>query len=511
MVRLYFCFIVLLCTQTSLAQRERSPIDSLHYQVEMQATLSNGDHTPLWLNANHYGLSSLKTTNGYLRAAVNRPVEYDSARHWALGYALDVAVPTGFTSHFVVQQAYVEARWKRGLLTFGSKEQPMELKNQELSSGSQTFGINARPVPQLRLSLPDYWTLPILKGWVAIKGHFSYGMTTDDRWQRDFTQEQSKYTQKTFLHTKAGYLRIGKEGKPVSLELGLEMASQFGGTSYVLREEGMVEIQNDESPKAFLYAITSGGSDATDGAYRNSSGNTFGSWVGRLNIDLPSWYLGLYADHYFEDHSAMFFLDYDGYGSGDRWTKKEKWRFFLYDLKDMLLGVDLRLKRCRWLENIVVEYIYTKYQSGPVYHDHTQHVSKHVSGRDNYYNHSLFTGNQHWGMVMGNPLYLSPLYNTDGQIMVENNRFVAWHVGISGTPIRQLHYRLLATWQQGFGTYEWIYPDPRENVSLMAETTYRFPKGGWQLKAAVGMDSGKIYGDNVGFQFTIAKSGIFNR
>ena len=35
--------------------------DSLHYRVEMQTTLTTGDHTPLWLNANRYGLSSLST------------------------------------------------------------------------------------------------------------------------------------------------------------------------------------------------------------------------------------------------------------------------------------------------------------------------------------------------------------------------------------------------------------------------------------------------------------------
>lgn len=33
-------------------------------------------------------------------------------------------------------------------------------------------------------------------------------------------------------------------------------------------------------------------------------------------------------DHYFEDHSGMFFLDYDGYGSGENWNVKERSRYF---------------------------------------------------------------------------------------------------------------------------------------------------------------------------------------
>lgn len=147
----------------------------------------------------------------------------------------------------------------------------------------------------------------------------------------------------------------------------------------------------------------------------------------------------------------------------------------LYDFKDWLLGAELRLKDATWLNNIVLEYMYTKYQGGPLYHDHTSAISDHISGRDNYYNHSLFTGWQHWGMVMGNPLYMSPLYNDDGTIRVRNNRFVAWHLGLSGDPSEQLHYRVLATWQRGYGTYDALYRDPRKTVSMLAEAAQREP------------------------------------
>ena len=112
--------------------------------TEAQVTAASGDHNPLWLNANKYGLSSLDKTNGYVRAGAFRSIDNDSSRRWAWGAGLDLAVAGGFTSTFVVHQAYGELRWLKGLLTVGSKEQPMELKNQELSSGSQTLGINAR-------------------------------------------------------------------------------------------------------------------------------------------------------------------------------------------------------------------------------------------------------------------------------------------------------------------------------------------------------------------------------
>ena len=505
----YLYILLIMCSPLAIYGQQRLLTDSLHYSVELQATLSSGDHTPLWLNANRYGLSSLKTENGYLRGSVSRPLSADDGRKWGVGYGVDVAVAAGFTSTLVIQQAYAEGRWLNGTLTIGAKEYPMELKNQELSSGSQTLGINARPVPQVRLALPKYWTIPGTKNWLAFKGHIAYGKTTDDNWQKDFKAPQAKYTEDALYHSKAGYLKIGKEGKPFSAELGLEMACQFGGTSYFYTEKGLQVSKNSSGVKSLLRAIVPGGGDSVDGDYQNASGNHLGSWVARLNFDYPKWNLGIYGDHFFEDGSAMFPIGYNGYGTGDKWNEKVKQKYFLLGMKDWLLGVELKLKEVSWLNIIVVEYLYTKYQSGAVYHDHTKTISDNICGRDNYYNHQIYTGWQHWGMVMGNPLYCSPLYNENGKIEVANNRFVAWHLGLAGSPTDRLKYRVIATWQRGYGTYFNLFYNPRETVSLMAEANYRMT-GGWSIKTAIGLDSGKLYGDNVGIQFTIAKTGIFN-
>lgn len=318
----------------------------IHYNVEMQGSFSKGK-TPLWLNANKHGLSSLEKNNGYLRGSVIRPLGTDSARRWGIGYGLDVAAPIHYTSNVVVQQAFVEARWLHGVLSIGVKEYPMELKNQTLSSGSQTLGINARPVPQVRLALPEYWTLPFAHHWLAIKGHIAYGKMTDENWQHDFTQRQSKYADGMLYHSKAGYLRIGNEGSffPLSVELGLEMAAEFGGTPYK-KVNGVMQVEPTQGGlKGMWQAFIPGGYDASDGeGYHNVAGNTLGSWVFRINYDADSWKLGFYGDHFFEDHSAMFFLDYDGYGTGDQWNTHTKRRYYRYKLKDMLLGLELNVK-----------------------------------------------------------------------------------------------------------------------------------------------------------------------
>jgi len=490
-----------------------SSFAQLELRTETQMTSSSGDHTPLWLNANKYGLSSLELTNGYVRVGAFHSLEGDSLRNWTLGYGADLALTDHFTSRVVVQQAYLDLRWKKALFTLGSKERPLELKNQHLSSGSQTLGVNARPIPQLCLSVPQYWQVPGLNGWLGLKGHLSYGMMTDENWQKDFSDDRTRRTENTLYHSKAGYLKIGPGS--VNFEFGLEMACQFGGKTYnyVLGDE-KTTIKSQSNLAAFWHALVPGGTDVTDGRFTNTEGNHVGSWVMRLNIDRPDWNLGFYADQFFEDHSQMLHVSYNGYGSGIEKDRRKESRYFIYDFKDWMLGAELTLKGIQWLEHAVIEYLYTKYQGGPIYHDHTASISEHICGRDNYYNHHIYTGWQHWGQVMGNPLYLSPIYNEDQLIKVMNNRFVAWHGGIDGHPIQGFGYRLLATWQRGYGTYEMMYIDPKENFSLLAEAEYHFPTtsffNGWSIKGAFGLDSGRLYGDNMGFQLTIARRSMIN-
>lgn len=516
-----FLFSTMACSTASaqsywedeLTTANKNLVDQIEYKVEAQASYSNG-RTPLWLNANRYGLSSLDKSNGYLRASVIRPLRTDSAYRWGIGYGVDMAVAHHFTSRVVVQQAFAELRWLHGTLTVGAKEYPMELKNQTLSSGSQTLGINARPVPQVRLALPTYWTLPFGRHWLHFKGHVAYGRMTDDNWQHEFTQRKAKYADGVLYHSKAGYLKIGNEDAfcPLSLEMGLEMASLFGGTPYTIDDNGdLKKLAAEHGLKAFWHALVPGGADATDGEYTNVAGNMLGSWLMRLNYETDRWMLHLYADHFFEDHSQMFFLDYDGYGEADKWNVGVKRRYYLYKLKDMMLGMELNLKNQRWLQNIVFEYLYTKYQSGPYNHDRTQNIPDHLAGMDTYYNHKVYNGWQHWGQVIGNPLYRSPIYNDNGRIEVRDNRFVAYHLGVDGLISDNGNYRILATYQKGWGTYQEPFTQAHHNVSFLAEMGWHFSKG-WKTAVGYGMDFGseQMLGHNAGLQVTVSKCGILN-
>jgi len=483
----------------------------LKIDLEAQAAISD-NKTPLWLNANKYGLSSLEKSNGYLRASAFHDMKpYDDEDETPLVYAfgLDIAGAYGYTSTLVIQQAYGEIRWLRGKLTVGSKNWGLELKDNKLSSGSQTLGINARPVPQVRLALDEYWPIPGTKGLINLKGHIAYGKTTDSNWQKDFTEGKSKYVENGLYHSKAGYVRIGKEFSNLSLTLGCEMVTMFGGTSrsVSMGNGELADFENESGPKAFWNALlpTSSEGEVSESTYKNVAGNMLGSVVARLDYKNDYWSTAIYFDHFFEDQSGMFMVDYDGYGTGEEWNVKKDRRLFLYKLKDMMLGYEWKKKLPSLIDAFVFEYIYSKYQSGPIYHDHTNTFPDDIGGKDNYYNNYMQSPYQHWGQVLGNPFYLSPLYNTDEILEVKNNRFAAFHFGLGGHFSDDLSYRVLASFQDALGTYDKPYSKYKKSFNFLAEATYQLPKH-WQITAAVGLDRGNVHGNNNGAQITVRKS-----
>lgn len=486
-------------------------VEGLVQTYELQSTLGS-DRTPFWLQSNRYGLSSLEAPNGYLRGSVVRPLSTDSLKRWGIGYGIDLAVTQHFASTIHLQQAFADLRYRHLVVTLGQKEQPLQLRHQRLSSGSQTLGINARPVPGFRLEVPHYWSVPGTRDWLALRGHVFYGMTTDGSWQADWTERQHRYAEHVLLHTKAGYLRVGPQSAehPYSLELGLEMACQFGGTLYNTMHG---TVKGNTGLRAFSDAFFVMGSDEVDATYHNVGGNQLGSWLARFNYDWPSFGLSFYADHFFEDHSSMFLLDYDGYGQGSDWNHRQDSRYLFYPLCDLMLGLEVRLP-FPWLRTLVVEHLDTRYQSGPIYHDHNPGLSDHIGGDDNYYNHYLYSGWTHWGQAMGNPLYRSPLYNDDHTLSIQSNRFQAWHVGAEGAwhcPKLEGDYRMLFSSQQSWGTYQSPYLSPQDDQSLLAEVSARLSdaQSSWSrytVRAAFGWDRGELLGTNTGLQLSIIYS-----
>lgn len=486
---LYF-FITVCCAAQNLAK-------GLKLEAEVSGTASSGSYAPLWLSSNKYGKVSAFDNSAYERVGVFRSIDTDSARVWKRGYGVDLMLNQHSTSIFFIQQAYIEAAYKKLTLSLGAKERSIDLKNNELTSGGLSAGLNARPIPQARIDI-DYFSFPFTRGWWKWKLRGSFGFTTDGRWQRGFAAANTRYTSNILYHEKALYWKFGKENAtkcPLTFEIGLQMFTQFGGTAYNVdyRENisGKQTVNMPENLKAFWQAVFGGGRDVTDFTESNNSGNMLGSYNMRLawhgNTETENaWEVGAYFERFFEDQSMLTVQ---------------------YGIQDHLIGIDATFPKNHFVSAATIEHMSTRNQSGAVYHDRTKSIPDKMNGRDNYYNHNIYSGWQHWGMAIGNPLITSPIYNENGYIHFRNNRVKAWHIGLCGDPTPELHWRLFLTFTQNWGTYNTPFKDKLKQQYYMAEIGYKPNKlKGWSGKLAFGLDHGDLIGNSFGAQLTIHKS-----
>ena len=177
--------------------------------------------------------------------------------------------------------------------------------------------------------------------------------------------------------------------------------------------------------------------------------------------------------------------------------------------KDMKWGIEAQLPKNPFVSTMLVELISTKDQTSAVYHDATEAVPIQISGRDNYYSHQVYGAWQHWGMTMGNPLLISPLYNENHQITPYHNRITATHLGIAGDPCPALHYRVLYTHMRSWGTYGDPLIDTRYNDFMLAEMTVKLHRlNGWSFTGAFGLNRGDLLKKSTGGSLSIRKEGI---
>lgn len=162
----------------------------------------------------------------------------------------------------------------------------------------------------------------------------------------------------------------------------------------------------------------------------------------------------------------------------------------------------------RFVSEIVAEFLYSKDQAGPVYWDHVPTLNVQISSRDNYFNHYIYSGWQNWGMGIGNPFYISPIYNKDHVMRFYHNRIVAYHLGFKGSPTPQVDYRIKASLLRSWGAWGTPTPKVEKNFSLLAEVKWHPGKlKGWEGSLSFGMDAGSIIGNSYGARIAITKTG----
>lgn len=461
--------------------------DSIRYEAEVRSAFAAGRFAPFWMWNNLHGLGTPERLNGYVRAAAFKDADPSRRFTWEAG--ADIAAGWNLPATVFVRQLYAGVKYRSLGAWAGSRITDDGFDNPELGSGDLLFGRSYLPIPQVRVGIFDYTPVWGTDNWLGVKGYIAYGKFTDGDWQKHWAAPDTKYTEDMLFHSKGLWFRVGnRERFPLEGEIGIEMATQFGGRIHV---DGHV-YDMPHGPRSWIKALFPGrgGSDTPHGERFNIEGNYLGTYDISLSWHPQSdWSVRAYYQHFFEDQSQMTFE---------------------YGWKDGLYGIEANLPANPWVKSVTYEYMYSKDHTGAVYHDATPDNPEQVSGRDWYYNHYLYPGWQNWGTGIANPLFLSPLYNRNHMLWFYDTRIIAHHVGLSGEPTGEWKWKLLLTYTRNWGCYLYPYEDVLGNFSAYAEAEWhpvRFK--GWYGKAGVGFDAGRLLGHNAGLMLSVGYSSFW--
>ncbi|BES60463.1 capsule assembly Wzi family protein [Dysgonomonas capnocytophagoides] len=450
--------------------------------IETLGTFTDGDFAPFWLSNNKFGLGSAENSNQYLRInSFGNHYFYVGGSPLNVTMGADILVSHNMQSDFNFHQLYADLKYRNAVLSVGAKERYSLFKNKLLSSGGMTLSNNARPIPQVEVSIPDFVTVPYTKRYLQFIGGLSYGWFGDDKFKKRNAAD-GYYAEKVLYHRKYGFLKFEKV-PAWSFIVGAEMDTQWGGRFYHAGEywdKGSAKLSD-----FFKVLIPmKGGAESNLTDRQNIVGNVYGSTHFIVEHKRKEFSIKAYHEHFFEDHSGIIFKN----------------------IPDGLYGLELNLNKKGWFTSVLFEYLHTKDQSGPFLWDENEEIPVQVSGGDNYYNHVDYASLSNYGFVLGNPFLTSPIYNRGQSLTVFNNRLSTFHGGISGYILPSLQYRALVSYSRSWGTDRIPSRNIRNQFSSMLETVYIDPRlSGWKFSAAFAFDRSGMVGDNTGVQLKISK------
>lgn len=506
--------------------------------AQFGSVVSNGDYAPYWLTAKQQGLQSVEKSSGYARYAFSLRGNFKKNNDFSYNVTADVVAGYNRENNLSVQQAFAELKWRWAALSLGARERLGEMKNfatlrpsaafaangvnenfanlyysrfTDLSSGGLVYSGNSRPIPQLRLEIPQYISFPWTNDWVKVRAHIAYGYFADGGFQEDFTASNpvARYGKNILYHSKSLFMKVGKPHKfPITFEGGLEMHTQFGGAVYTHADGKVLSMPAGAVDFLKAFIPMSGGDDTPEYEQTNISGNNLGSWHAALTWHTRAADVRVYAEHMFEDFSQLFFFEYQSDASGDR-------NIIYYPWRDVLVGVSVANKSSflPFISNVQYEYLSTYDQSGAGYNDPGPFFKEQMDGADNYYNHSIYPGWHNHGWGIGSPLAISPIFNKNGSLRFASNRLIAHNVGVNGTfgTHSSFAYRLQYTYSENWGTYMNPFDEKRYTTSLLADVAYAPAGSKWACSLSLGYDKSNFIGDNLGVMFTVSRMTIFNK
>ena len=484
--------LLLLSASVTQAQNERET----QYHFEAGGLLSSAQ-TPFWLRANQYGIVPLKGPVLRLQGGIRSDYRladstgYRPKTDW--GYVVDAVTNVGVTNQFILPEAHIKGRLGAFELYIGRKREVIGLVDTLMTSGAYAWSGNALPIPKIQIGLYQYTPIPFTKGVLSFLGAYAHG----------WFENAGRLIKDSYLHQKYVYGRLGKPTWPFRLYGGFNHEVIWGGQADPGILSNLIAV-NGKLPSTLPYYLPMvlglrGQGDRNDPNVTSLEDNRIGNHLGSIDlgadVNLRDWNLYAYRQFVYDDGSLF-------YGT---------------NLADGLNGLRLKNRRGSsgepfFLQQITVEYLYTKSQGGSEF----VIEDPELRGQDNYFNHSQFIdGWTYFGRTIGTP-FLTPSFearpNLPGSRGIVNNRVSAVNVGASALLAGKVQVTTRLSLSQNSGLY--IAPFPNELTQFSGLLTAAFPVsifGGSVLSSSLGVDRGGLLPNSVGMYVGLRKTGLLSR
>lgn len=455
-----FCLCLVSCLSVSFVSQGQN---KHQLQIEGATAFSTGDALPFWLRSNQYGMYQ-DTSSFHKLMRISLARELDADKTFSVAYGLSAWAEHAEGSDLNLENLYMKLGWKNLILTVGKEREKEYMQGISSTNGNLLFSQNVRPMPGIKLELTDYITLPFSSNFIQFKGYWREGLLND-----------SRFVDKTRVHNKKIMFKWGRK-ESFYVETGLEHVVQWGGDSYT---KGKLS----RSFKDYLSVIS--GQEGTRMETINALGNHIGNYHLAFTFNRSKDHLQFFMQHPFEDRSGREF---------DNWP-------------DGLYGVYWKSKDPKQLiSHFIYEFYTTKNQSGPLHNDEEGHI---LSGNDNYFSNGTYpSGWTYFGQSIGSPFFKAQrkdlLLNGTNTAM-ENNRFIAHHIGLGGE-YQNWTYKSLLSYSRNWGSFNLPYSSRKDQISFLLEANWTGKDGKWQIGGSLGIDKGDLYPDGVGARFSLIRN-----
>lgn len=447
-----------------LAQFQEREADSLRvHQIAAQSSFiaSTGSEVPFWLLANNSERISPENARSLLfslkaqKEARQRTLDYF--------YGFEAQNAFGNDSRADIIQSYAGVRFKAFDFHAGMREEFFGLSDSTLSIGNLTYGNNARPIPKVVLSTPDWVKSPILGKVFSFKVYLAHGWL-----------ERNRHQSGAFIHQKFAYLRSSFLKQKISFTAGVHHHAQWGGTNRqneISQPAGLTNF-------ARIFFGMPGDQEALQTDRLNALGNHLGTYEFNMTVNLNKFYLSNYAHFIWED------------GSGQTISN---WR-------DGLLGISLKAQDANSLvSGVNFEIIRTDDQDAIKYDENGNPFIE----PNNYLNNGVYqSGWTYRNRVIGNPIFLIPIPESAGIHRVKN-MVNAINIGVEGK-VKSVRYTVSFRKYQNSGNYTARFDPDLKLQTILASVTMKLLGG--EVTARSSVEWGNYPGNNAGVILSYARS-----